>query len=73
MRLQKTKHNINQNHSRTNIHPILEVFSHPEDEKQDTDSDNCSAPSEAEGTLAHMHLFRKQRGILTKLFGKSLF
>lgn len=73
MRLQKTKHNTNQSHSCTNIHPILEVFSHPGDEKQDTDSDNSSEPSEAEGTSAHTHLFRKLRGTLTKLFGKSLF
>lgn len=63
MRLQKTKHNANQSHSCTNVDPILELFSHPGDEKQDTNSDNSdnsSEPSEAERTSAHMHLFRKE-------------
>lgn len=60
MRLQKFKHNANQSNSCTNVHPILEVFSHPGDEKRDTNLDNSSEPSEVERTSAHTHLFRKE-------------
>lgn len=60
MRLRKTKHNAKQSHSCTDIHPILEVFSHQGDEKQDTNSDSSSEPSEAERTSAHTHLFRTE-------------
>lgn len=46
--------------TRANAHDILEIFSHPQAEKQDTNSNNSSDTSGVERMSAHMHLVRKE-------------